>query len=138
MMRIHKTLRSGFLIKKALLSGILLVCGAAIPVLAQELVRGTFTLSEGTRFGTTVLPKGRYVVSIVPVTAMTSSGNMVSVFVRPEDKVGPVASMLALATPKGCETTPSGLNLLADGAGMAVHSMCLEKQGLFVDFDLGR
>jgi hypothetical protein len=138
MMRIHKTLLSSSSIKRALLSGMLLVWGAAIPMMAQEIVRGTFTLSEGARFGTTVLPPGRYVVSIVPVTAMTSSGNMVSVFVRREDKVGPAASVLALATQKGCETTPSGLNLQADGAGLAVHSMCLEKQGLFVDFDLSR
>jgi hypothetical protein len=136
MMRSQKTLSFGSSIKKVLLPGMLLVCGASSPMLAQEIVRGTFTLSEGARFGTTLLPPGHYTVSIEPVTATRASGSMVSVFVRPEDKTGPVASTLAVATQQSCETTPSGLTLRSDGTGLVARSMCLEKQGLVVDFEL--
>jgi hypothetical protein len=136
MNRFHKTLLWGSSIKRVLLSGMLLVCGAAGPAMAQELAKGTFTLSEGARFGTTLLPPGRYTVSIEPVTAMKPSGSLVSVMVRPEDKVGPVASVLAMATQQSCETTPSGLSLQSDGVRLVARSMCLEKQGLVVDFNL--
>jgi len=138
MTRIHKTLLWGSSIKRMLLSAMLLVCGAVGPTMAQELVKGTFTLSEGTRFGTTILPPGRYTVTIEPVTAVKASGSLVSVLVRPEDKIGPVASVLAMATQQGCETTPSGLALQSDGVRLVARSMCLEKQGLMVDFDLWR
>jgi hypothetical protein len=119
------------------LSAAILVCGIASSTRAQELVKGTFTLTADTRFGNTVLPAGRYTVSVQPITSMTASGTRVSVFVRPESKSGPVVSLLAMASQDACEN-PSGLTLASDGVGLSVRSLCLSKQGLNVDFDLSR
>jgi hypothetical protein len=104
---------------------------------AQEIVKGTFTLDEGTRFGTTLLPAGHYTMFIAPVTSLTAPGSRVSVFIRPESKSGPVASVFALASQRACDAG-SGLTLLSDGRGLVARSLCLEKQGLLVDFDSSR
>ncbi len=104
-------------------------------VKAQELVKGAFTLNAETRFGSTVLPAGHYTVSIAPVTALAASGTRVLVFVRPESKAGPVASILAMASSEACET-PSGLTLVSESSGMVARSLCLSKQGMAIDFDL--
>jgi hypothetical protein len=104
---------------------------------AQELVKGAFTLNAETRFGSTVLPAGHYTVSIAPVTAMTASGTRVLVFVRPDSKPGPVASILALASNEACEN-PSGLTLASESNGLVARSLCLAKQGLSIDFDMPR
>jgi hypothetical protein len=104
-------------------------------VKAQELVKGAFTLNAETRFGSTVLPAGHYTVSIAPVTAMTASGSRVLVFVRPDSKPGPVASILALASSEACEN-PSGLTLVSESNGLVARSLCLGKQGLAIDFDM--
>jgi hypothetical protein len=104
---------------------------------AQELVKGVFTLTAETRFCSTVLPAGHYTVSIAPVTALAASGTRVLVFVRPESKAGPVASILAMASNEGCET-PSGLTLVSESNGLTARSLCLGKQGLSIDFDLPR
>jgi hypothetical protein len=104
---------------------------------AQELVKGAFVLSAETRFGTTVLPAGHYMVSIAPVTALAASGTRVLVFVRPDAKSGPVASILAMASSEGCET-PSGLTLVSESSGLVARSLCLGKQGLAIDFDMPR
>jgi hypothetical protein len=104
---------------------------------AQELVKGAFTLNAETRFGSTILPAGHYTVSIAPVTAMTASGTRVLVFVRPDSKPGPVASILALASSEACEN-PSGLTLGSESNGLVARSLCLGKQGLSIDFDMPR
>jgi hypothetical protein len=104
---------------------------------AQELVKGAFTLNADTRFGSTVLPAGHYTVSIAPVTALTASGTRVLVFVRPDSKPGPVASILALASTEACDT-PSGLTLVSESNGLVARSLCLSKQGLAIDFDMPR
>jgi hypothetical protein len=104
---------------------------------AQELVKGAFTLNADTRFGSTILPAGHYTVSIAPVTAMTASGTRVLVFVRPDSKPGPVASILALASSESCEN-PSGLTLVSESNGLVARSLCLDKQGLAIDFDMPR
>ena len=101
---------------------------------AQELVKGAFTLTADTRFGSTILPAGHYTVSIAPVTEMTASGTRVLVFVRPDSKPGPVASILALASTEACEN-PSGLTLASESNGLVARSLCLSKQGLAIDFD---
>jgi hypothetical protein len=129
---------SGSAIKRTLLFAALMVCGISSPVMGQEIVKGSFTLSEGARFGTTLLPPGNYTVSIEPVTAVKASGSLVSVFVRAENKINPVASVLAMASQQNCESTPSGLTLLSDGVRLVARSLCLDKQGLMVDFDLWR
>jgi hypothetical protein len=102
---------------------------------AQELVKGAFTLNAETRFGSTVLPAGHYTVSIAPVTQLAASGTRVLVFVRPDAKPGPVASILAMASNESCET-PSGLTLVSESNGLTAKSLCLGKQGLSIDFDL--
>ncbi len=104
---------------------------------AQELVKGAFTLNAETRFGSTILPAGHYTVSIAPVTSMTASGTRVLVFVRPDSKPGPVASILALASNESCEN-PSGLTLVSESNGLVARSLCLDKQGLMIDFDMPR
>jgi hypothetical protein len=104
---------------------------------AQELVKGAFTLNAETRFGSTVLPAGHYTVSVAPVTQVTASGTRVLVFVRPESKPGPVASILAMASSESCEA-PSGLTLVSESNGLTARSLCLGKQGLSIDFDLPR
>jgi hypothetical protein len=123
---------------KKVLAGTLFAAMALVGgVKAQELVKGAFTLNAETRFGSTVLPAGHYTVSIAPVTALTASGTRVLVFVRPESKAGPVASILAMASSEACET-PSGLTLVSESSGMVARSLCLSKQGLAIDFDLPR
>ena len=65
---------------------------------------------------------------------MTASGTRVLVFVRPDSKPGPVASILALASTEACEN-PSGLTLASESNGLVARSLCLSKQGLAIDFD---
>ena len=122
---------------RMLLFALLVVCGVSSSARAEEIVRGTFTLNEEIRFGATLLPAGHYIVSIEPITSMSAVGRVL-VFVRPESKSGPVASVFAMAWQQGCEATANGLTLLSDGTWLVAHSMCLEKQGLMVDFDLSR
>ena len=120
---------------KKVLAGALFAARALAGTLkAQELVKGAFTLNAETRFGSTVLPAGHYTVSVAPVTALAASGTRVLVFVRPETKAGPVASILAMASSEACET-PSGLTLVSESSGMVARSLCLSKQGLAIEFD---
>lgn len=121
--------------KKILASGLFAAMALVGGVKAQELVKGAFTLNAEARFGSTVLPAGHYTVSIAPVTALSSSGSRVLVFVRPDSKPGPVASILAMASTEACET-PSGLTLVSESNGLVARSLCLDKQGLAIDFDL--
>jgi hypothetical protein len=121
---------------KKILAGALCAAMALVGgVKAQELVKGAFTLNAEARFGSTVLPAGHYTVSIAPVTALSATGARVLVFVRPESKPGPVASILAMASTEGCDT-PSGLTLVSESSGLVARSLCLGKQGLSIDFDL--
>ena len=122
---------------KLFLFGLILAGGVSGSAKAQELMKGTFTLSAETRFGGTLLPAGHYTVSIEPITTINGAGTRVLVFVRPETKSGPVASIFAMAAQEACDT-PSGLNLVSDSNGLAARSLCLSKQGLMIDFDLSR
>jgi hypothetical protein len=130
-----ETLKSINAKAKKVLAGTLFAAMALVGgVKAQELVKGAFTLNAETRFGSTVLPAGHYTVSIAPVTALAASGTRVLVFVRPESKSGPVASILAMASSEGCEA-PSGLTLASESNGLVARSLCLGKQGLAIEFD---
>ena len=122
---------------KLFLFGLILAGGVSSSTKAQELMKGTFTLSAETRFGGTLLPAGHYTVSVEPITTINGAGTRVLVFVRPETKSGPVASIFAMASQEACDT-PSGLTLVSDSNGLAARSLCLSKQGLMVDFDLSR
>jgi hypothetical protein len=121
--------------KKVALASALAAVALVGAVKAQELVKGAFTLNAETRFGSTILPAGHYTVSVAPVTALAASGTHVLVFVRPDSKPGPVASILAMASNEACET-PSGLTLVSESNGLTARSLCLGKQGLSIDFDL--
>ena len=138
MTRSDKSGQYSRLTRKMLVLGLLAVCGIAAQTEAQEIVKGTFTLNAETRFGGAILPAGHYTVSVAPITPVTASGSRVSVLVRSESKSGPVVSIFALASQQSCESTPNGLTLLSDNGGLVARSMCLEKQGLMVDFDLSR
>ena len=122
---------------RIVLFALLLICGVANTTNAQEIVKGTFALNAETRIGSTVLPAGEYTVLVQPLTFLTSASSRVLVFVRPDSKNGPVASVFALASQEGCET-PSGLKLVSDGTGLVARSLCLGKQGIMIDFDLSR
>jgi hypothetical protein len=122
---------------KLLLFALFLVCGISSSTKAQEIVKGTFALSSETRIGSTLLPAGHYTVSIEPVTSINGSATRVLVFVRPDSKSGPVASVFAMASEEGCDTR-SGLTLLSNTSGLVARSLCLGKQGIMIDFDLPR
>jgi len=127
--------RTSLTLKMLLFAALMVVGGASNLTQAQELAKGTFTLGSETHFGSMLLPAGRYTVSVEPLASTTSPDFRVLVFVRPELKSGPVASVFALASNEACDT-PSGLKLSSDGAGLAARSLCLSKQGLMIDFDL--
>jgi len=105
---------------RAVLLGLMALCGAASPLLGQETVAGKFTLTESTRLGKSFLPAGAYTFSIEPVGILQSVSSIqgarqiVQVIVRPETKAGPVAAIFAMATRS---------------------AMYLDKQGLVLDFD---
>jgi len=126
--------RSSSLTLKLFVFALFAVCGISTSTQAQEFVKGTFVLTAETHFGTSLLPAGHYTVTVEPITSMTSSGTRVLVFIRPENKSGPVASTFAMASQGGCDT-PSGLKLVSDGTGLAARSLCIAKQGLMIDFD---
>jgi hypothetical protein len=89
---------------KLFLFALILAGGVSSSTKAQELVKGTFTLGTEARFGGTLLPAGHYTVSVEPVTSIAASGSRVLVFVRPETKSGPVASVFAMASAEACDT----------------------------------
>jgi hypothetical protein len=131
-----KQASSSRIMTKLVLFALVLAGAVSGSTRAQELVKGTFTLDTEARFGGTLLPAGHYTVSVEPVTSITAAGSRVLVFVRSEDKSGPVASVFAVASTT-CDT-PSGLTLLSDGTGLAARSLCFSKQGLMIDFELSR
>jgi hypothetical protein len=128
--------RSSFSMRIVLFA-LFLVCGIAGSAQAQEIVKGTFALDAEARIGSTVLPAGQYTLLVQPLNSMAASGSRVLVFVRPDSKSSPVASVFAMASQEGCETR-SGLKLVSDGTGLVARSLCLGKQGIMIDFDLSR
>lgn len=138
MTRSDKKQASSFrIMTKLFLFALILAAGVSSSIKAQELVKGTFTLSTEARFGGTLLPAGHYTVSVEPVTSVSARSSRVLVFVRSENKSGPVASVFATASTEACDT-PSGLTLLSDGTGLAARSLCFSKQGIMIAFDLSR
>jgi len=119
----------------ALLLATIGVFGLAGRAKTQELVKATFTLARETRFGSTVLPAGRYTVSVEPVTGMRAVGSPVAFSVRPESGRGPMVAVLATLSQEDCE---GGLALVSEGTGFVAQSMCLDKQQLKLHFDLSR
>jgi hypothetical protein len=134
LMRSVKTQKFTPVAKKVLVATLFVAVALIGAVKAQELVKGTFTLNAETRFGSTILPAGHYTVSVAPITALAASGTRVLVFVRPEGKPGPVASLLAMASQEACDA-PSGLNLASESNGLVARSLCFGKQNLAIDFE---
>lgn len=117
----------------ALLLGVVGMLGVTNRASAQELVRATFTLSEETRFGATVLPAGQYTLFVEPITPLRAVGSPVAIAVRPENAARPYVAILATASEESCGKDE--LKLAANGAGFVAQSMCLGTQQLVLHFD---
>jgi hypothetical protein len=118
---------------RVLALAVIAMFGVATLTPAQELVKASFTLTKDTRFGTTILPAGRYTASVEPVSGLRTVGSAVSIVVRPESGSGKMAAVLATASREGCD---GGLTLQSDTAGVFAQTMCLDKQQLVLHFDL--
>jgi hypothetical protein len=129
------------LFAKAALLGLMVLCGAAGPVVAQEKVSGRFTLTKNTRFGNKFLEAGAYTFSIGPTGVMQTLDSVqgmsqpVLVTVCPETKAGPVVVIFALASRSEQTLDSSKIIVGPEDNGMAMHTMYLSEQGLVLDFD---
>jgi hypothetical protein len=126
---------------RLVLLGLVVLCGAANPLLGQETIGGKFTLTENTRFGERILPAGAYTFSIEPTGTLQSVNSIqnmqiVRVIVRPETKPGPVAITFAIAWRSARALNSSKLVLAPMNNAMVARSMDLDQQGLVLDFDL--
>lgn len=123
------------------LLGLAALGGTAIPALGQEMVLGKFTLPVEARLGKTVLPAGEYKFSVVTlgnirlVSSIQAASSHVQVVVQSMAKGGPFASVVAMASRDADTPNPTALDIRADGDGMLIHSMCLEKLGLVLVFN---
>jgi len=128
------------LFARAVLLGLMAICGAAGPLLGQERVAGKFTLTENTRFGDKFLPAGAYAFSIAPtgvaqtLDSIQGMSQPVLLTVRPE-KDGPATAIFAMASRTGQPLDSSKLVVGPEDNGMAMHTMYLSEQSLVVDFD---
>jgi len=115
--------------------------GTAQPALGQDTVQGKFMLPVEARLGKTVLPAGKYKFSVVTlgnirsVDSIQMAGSQVMVAVWSMTKGGPFASVVAMASREANTANPKPLDIRADGNGRLIHSMCLEKLGLVVQFN---
>lgn len=123
------------------LLGLAALGGTPKPALAQEMVQGKFTLPVEARLGKTVLPAGEYKFSVVPLGNIRLADSIrvvssyVQVVVRGTAKGGQFASVVAMASRQADTPNPKALDIRADGTGMMIHSMCLEKLGLVFEFN---
>jgi hypothetical protein len=128
-------------IAKAVLLGLMAVCGTAGPAFGQEAVAGKFTLTENTRLGKKFLPAGSYRFSVEATGVMQSVNSIqgapqvVQVIVTPETKSGPVTILFAMASRSAQALYSSKLVLSPEKNEMVMHSMFLDQQGLVLDFD---
>jgi len=125
---------------KAVLLGVMALCGAAAPAHGQEAVAGKFTLTKETHLGKKVLPAGTYTFIVEPtgtvqsLSSIQSAGNVVQVAVRPSEP-GPVTLIFAKATRSPQPTDSSNLVLERSSDGLTMHALHLGEQGLVLDFD---
>ena len=123
------------------LLGLAALGGTAIPALGQEMVLGKFTLPVEARLGKTVLPAGEYKFSVVTlgnirlVSSIQAASSHVQVVIQSMAKGGPFANVVAMASRDADTPNPTALDIRADGDGMLIHSMCLEKLGLVLVFN---
>lgn len=141
----NKSLRMRWLGSIVLL-GLAVFAGAASPTLANESVEGDsvngkFTLPVQARLGNKVLPAGDYKFSVITVGSLRSvssiqTGNrLVQVVVWSLAKGGPIANMFATASKESDAADLKPLDIRADESGMTIHSMCLEKLGMLIEFN---
>ena len=128
------------IVARIMACGALAACITAAPLLAQDVIGGTFRLNENARFGSTVVAPGQYKFSIETVgsvqsiqSVQQSAGHLVLVVLRPE-KSGPVVSVFAMASPSIHGGEGSELILDPEKAGTLAQAMYLEKAGLKIDF----
>ncbi len=114
--------------------------GTAKPALGQDRVQGKFTLPVEARLGKTVLSEGEYKFSVVPmgnirsVDSIQTGSSHVRVMVTGTAKGGAFANVVAMASREADTPNPKGLDIRADGSGMMIHSICLEKLGVVLKF----
>jgi hypothetical protein len=109
--------------------------------MAQQIARGKFILSENTHFGKTLLPPGHYAFSVEPTASMQlvrSPFNMhrtVLVIIRPENRVGPMATAFAVTSEQSCTAENNGLFLVPEADGFVANSMCLQNPSIALTFN---
>ena len=122
------------------LLGLAALGGTAKPALGQDMLQGKFTLPVEARLGKTLLSAGEYKFSVVPLGNIRLADSIqvvssyVQVVVRGTAKGGQFASVVAMASRQADTPNPKALDIRADGTGMMIHSMCLEKLGLVFEF----
>ncbi len=138
--KLQKSSRRMCSVGTMLLLGLAALGGAAKPALGQEIVGGKFTLPVEARLGKTMLPAGEYKFSVVPlgiirsVDSIQMGNSQVQVVVWSVTKGGPFANVVAIASREADTPNPRELDIRADGSGMMIHSICLEKLGLVLKF----
>jgi hypothetical protein len=114
--------------------------GTAPASLAQNLVRGTFTLPTEARLGNTILSPGEYkfsVQSLETINAVSSiqvGNGRVAVTVSGVAKGARVVSLLANAFKSAASDsqTPDSIEF---GTGMTIHSISLKNLGVILEFN---
>jgi len=114
--------------------------GTAKPTHGQDIVHGKFTLPVEARVGNTMLPAWEYKFTVAPLGIIRSvdsiqiGNSQVQVMLWSVTKGGLFANLVAVASREADTPNPKGLDIRADGSGMMIHSMYLEKLGLVLKF----
>ena len=122
------------------LLGLVAFGGTAPLALGQDMVQGKFTLPIEARLGKTVLAAGEYKFSVEPLGTIRSVGSIqvgnsqVLVVVSGMTNGGQVASLVAMAS-RPDTPNPRAQDILEVGTGMMIHSICLQKLGLVLEFN---
>ena len=120
--------------------GLAALGGTAQLALGQETVQGEFKLSVEAQLGKTVLSAGEYKFSVQPLGIIRSVGSIqvgnsqVLVVVSGMTNGGQVASLVAMAS-RPDTPNPRAQDILEVGTGMMIHSICLQKLGLVLEFN---
>ena len=128
---------------RMVLLGLAAVCVTEISASAHGEVEGTFTMPFEATWGKTLLPAGDYTISIETLNSVQSVSSIQSrrqpvlVTVRPKMGTGAVTMMIAFAVSKDAHTPePDGLAFESGEKGTVVRSLCLDKMGLVIDFNV--
>jgi len=112
---------------KIALLGLAMLFGSWKTARAQDIVQGTFTLTEAARMGNTLLPPGEYQFF---VQALTRSGwyanSPVIVNVRGMGKGAPYTSVIAVGSKQLTPPSVNTMELRRAGIDMSIDAMHLE------------